>query len=84
MMQVAAEDESANYVVCRGYDPRVKKFFDWVEGDPYKKGIPVAKPFNNRTVGAYTVGHVFPAVLPLTRLGQNPGVRDPGGDVDGE
>lgn len=74
MMQVAVEDTHANYVICRGYDPRVKKFFDYVEGDADKIGIPVAKPWSNRTVGSYTVGHVFPAVIPLTRIGQSPGV----------
>ena len=73
-MQVAAEDEFADYVICRGYDPRIKKYFDYVEGDADKVGIPVAKPWSNRSTGVYTVGHVFPAVLPLTRLGQNPGV----------
>ena len=74
MMQIAADDEFADYVICRGYDPRVKKFFDYVEDDADKIGIPVAKPWSNRTAGAYTVGHIFPAVLPLTKLGQSPGV----------
>ena len=74
MMQVAAEDEYDDYVICRGYDPRIKKFIDYVADDADKVGIPVAKPWSNRTKGAYTVGHVFPAVLPLTRIGQTPGV----------
>ncbi len=82
MMQVAAEDTHDNYVICRGYDPRVKKFFDYVEDDADKVGIPVAKPWNHRGAGAYTVGHVFPAVIPLTRIGQTSGVRDPGDDEE--
>ncbi len=82
MMQVAVEDTHDNYVICRGYDPRIKKFFDYVEGDPDKLGIPVAKPWSNRTAGAYTVGQIFPAVIPLTRIGQTPGVRDPGEDEE--
>ena len=82
MMQVAVEDTHDNYVICRGYDPRIKKFFDYVEGDPDKLGIPVAKPWSNRTAGAYTVGQIFPAVIPLTKIGQTPGVRDPGEDEE--
>ncbi len=82
MMQVAAEDTHDNYVICRGYDPRIKKFFDYVEGDPDKVGVPVAKPWSNRTAGAYTVGQIFPAMIPLTRIGQTPGVRDPGEDEE--
>ncbi len=91
MMQVAVEDTHDNYVICRGYDPRIKKFFDYVEaveaaegveGVEGKPGIPVAKPWSNRTAGAYTVGQIFPAVIPLTRIGQTPGVRDPGEDEE--
>lgn len=77
MMQVAAEDTFNNYVICRGWDPRVKKFFDYsdgVEGVPDAPGVPVAKPYGCRTAGTYKVGQVFPAVLPLTKQGQNPGV----------
>lgn len=74
MMQVAADDTEADYVICRGFDPRVKRYFDYVEGDADKAGIPVAKPYGSRQEGVYTVGQVFPAVLPLTKLGQNPGV----------
>ena len=29
MMQVAAEDTHDDYVVCRGFDTRIKKFFDY-------------------------------------------------------
>ena len=29
LMQVASEDTHANYVICRGYDPRHKRFFDY-------------------------------------------------------
>ena len=91
MMQVAVEDTHDNYVICRGYDPRIKKFFDYVEaveaaegveGVEGKPGVPVAKPWSNRTAGAYTVGQIFPAVIPLTRIGQTPGVRDPGEDEE--
>lgn len=74
MMQIAAEDEYDDYVICRGYDPRIKKFIDYVAGDGDKVGIPVAKPWSNRVANAYTVGHMFPAVIPLTKIGQTPGV----------
>jgi hypothetical protein len=58
MMQVAAADTHADYLICRGYDPRIRKFFDYEVGDEDKKGIPVAKPYGKRQ----------------TRLGQNSGV----------
>ncbi|HUS97596.1 MAG TPA: hypothetical protein VMX97_12720, partial [Hyphomicrobiaceae bacterium] len=75
MFQVAADDEFADYVICRGYDTRIKKFFDYDAEDlDNKPGIPIAKPFGSRVVGVYTVGEIFPAVLPLSRIGQNPGV----------
>lgn len=76
MMQVAAEDIYDDYVICRGYDPRDKRFYEYDESDPNKPGIPVAKPYGNRKPGAYRVGQIFPAVIPLTRLGQNPGVSE--------
>jgi hypothetical protein len=74
MMQVTTEDTFDNYVICRGYDTRIRKFVT---------SIPVAKPFGNRFPGQYVVGQVIPAILPLTGtvevsgcsgLGQNPGV----------
>ena len=87
MMQIAATDDQDDYVICRGYDPRVKKFFDYEEtpaeppeGYVAKPGIPVAKPYGSRVAGAYEVGQVFAAVLPLMKIGdnftasQNPGV----------
>jgi len=75
MMQVAALDEHDDYVICRGYDPRVKKFFDYDANDlANKPGVPVAKPYGVRGTMPYSVGQVFPAILPLTRIGQNPGV----------
>ena len=64
MMQVAAADTYEDYLVCRGFDPRILKFLDYAAGDPDKLGISVAKPFGNRTVSKYTVGEVFPAFLP--------------------
>jgi hypothetical protein len=74
MMQVAADDEHDDYVICRGYDPRIRRFIEYDSEDEDKPGIPVAKPYGNRIAGQYTVGHVFPAVLPLTKFGQNSGV----------
>jgi hypothetical protein len=74
MFQVAADDEYDDYVICRGYDPRTKRFIDYDAEDENKPGIPVAKPFSNRTAGVYTVGELYPAVIPLTQLGQNSGV----------
>ena len=64
MMQVAAEDVWDNYVICRGFDPRILKFIDYAEGDPNKPGICVAKPFGNRTAGTYQVAEIYPAFLP--------------------
>lgn len=74
MMQVAADDEFKNYVICRGYDPRNKRFYDYDTGNEDKNGFPVAKPYGNRSVGVYTVGEIFPAVIPVTRIGQTAGV----------
>jgi len=74
MMQVAAEDTHADYVICRGFDPRIRKFFNYEEGNDDKPGIPVAKPYGSRGAAQYEIGQVFPAVIPLTRLGQNSGV----------
>lgn len=85
MMQVAAEDTEQDYVLCRGFDVRIGRFIDYAVGDADKPGIPVAKPFGKRQVGAYTIAQIFPAILPLQtsnpspvavewRVGQNPGV----------
>jgi len=87
MFQVAAEDTHVNYVICRGFDIRHNVFVDYAAGNTDKPGIPVAKPFGRRRVGVYTVGQIFPAVLPLQtsnpsptsvewRVGQNPGVSE--------
>ena len=76
MMQVAEADTHADNVVCRGFDIRIGKFLE---------SIPVAKPYGNRVTGVYTIGQMFPAILPLQsggpsptdadiRFGQNPGV----------
>ena len=86
VMQVAAEDTYDDYVVCRGFDPRIMKFIDYGNGG---NGISVAKPFGMRG-GAreFKIGELFPAFLPIQgvitytspspasiqwRLGQNPG-----------
>jgi hypothetical protein len=76
MMQVAVEDTHADYLICRGYDPYTKRFFDYEESDPDKLGIPVAKPYSSRAVGTYAVGQIFPAVMPLTKIGRTPGVAE--------
>lgn len=92
MMQVAADDEYDNYVICRGFDIRIPAFVDYEEGDAIKPGISVAKPFGSRGNKTYHVGEVFPAFLPTQgtknyvppspvgvpwRLGQNPGAITP-------
>lgn len=64
MMQVAAEDTYDDYVICRGFDPRILRFIDYAEGDPNKPGISVAKPFGKRTPGTYEIAEVYPAFLP--------------------
>ena len=80
MMQVAAEDTHVNYVICRGYDPRIRKFYDYDAGDlDNNPGLAVAKPYGNRATGIYAIGEVFPALLPLSRIGQNPGRIEDGG-----
>lgn len=89
LMQVAAEDTYADYVICRGFDTRMLVFVDYEAGNSDKPGISVAKPYGNRRTGAYSIGEVHPALLPIQgnatytppspvdvglRLGQNPGV----------
>lgn len=64
MMQVAAEDTYDDYVICRGFDPRILRFIDYAEGDANKPGISVAKPFGKRTAGTYEIAEVYPALLP--------------------
>jgi hypothetical protein len=87
MMQVAAEDTKLNYVICRGFDTRIGRFIDYEEGNDDSPGIPVAKPFGNRRIGAYNVAEIYAAGLPLQssnaspssvpwRVGQNPGVSE--------
>lgn len=95
MMQITEEDTYENYVICRGFDPRILKFME---------NISVAKPFGKRTPGTYQVAEVYPAFLPTQgnadftdfrnttyippspanvrwRVGQNPGVVS--GGLDG-
>jgi len=75
MMQVASEDTHNNYVVCRGFDTRTKRYTDYDEDDlETKPGISVAKPYGKRGQGVYHLGEIAPAFLPLSRIGQNPGV----------
>lgn len=68
MIQIAEEDTHDNYVVCRGFDPEAKKFFN---------AINVGKPYGVRgETGTYTVGEVYIAVKPLTRIGETPGMAE--------
>lgn len=64
MFQVAAADTYDDYVICRGFDPRILKFIDYAEGDSDKPGVSVAKPFGKRKPDTYEVGEVYPAFLP--------------------
>lgn len=88
MMQVAADDDYDDYVICRGFDIRYRKFIDYEEGSADKLGVSVAKPFGSRVAGTYVIGEVYPALLPTQgsdeytppspigvnwRVGQNPG-----------
>jgi len=74
LMQVAAEDTEDDYVICRGYDPRIDRYIDYESGNADKPGIPVAKPYGARTTDQYEVGEVHEAFLPVCELGQTPGV----------
>lgn len=89
LMQVAAEDTYADYVICRGFDTRMLVFVDYEAGNSDKPGISVAKPYGRRKAGTYEIGEIHPALLPIQgnatytppspaeiglRLGQNPGV----------
>lgn len=72
MMQVAAEDTHDNYVLCRGFDVRMRKFIDYESGNADKPGIPVAKPYGCRRAAnctpnlrRYEIGEIHPAILPL-------------------
>ncbi len=80
LMQVAAADTHTDYVLCRGYDTRIKRFIDYEAANEDKPGIAVAKPYGSRVVGYYNIGEVYPALLPLWRLGQNPGVVEAASD----
>lgn len=84
LMQVAAEDTEDEYVLCRGFDPRINKFIDYEEGNEDKPGIPVAKPYRCRMAGLYHMAEIYAAALPVQsscpsptgakiRIGQNPG-----------
>ena len=64
MMQVAATDTYANYVICRGFDTRILRFIDYAAGDANKPGVSVAKPFGKRKTGTYKIGEIYPALLP--------------------
>ena len=99
LMQVAADDTYADYVICRGFDTRLAKFVDYEEGNPDRPGISVAKPYGNRKTQTYEIGEIYPAFLPLQgtstfvpvspsgvnfRLGQNPGVVIDNAEPDGQ
>lgn len=79
LMQVAVEDTHDNYVICRGFDTRNRRFYDYVEGDANKKGIAVSKPYGVRGTFPYEVGEIHAAFLPIyqfterTEYNQNPG-----------
>lgn len=73
MMQVAVEDTHDDYVICRGFDTRVMRYFDYVEGDPDKKGIAVAKPYGVRGTKPYVVGEIHAAFLPVLQLSDTHG-----------
>lgn len=97
MVQVAEEDTYDDYLICRGFDPRILKF---------SSSITVAKPFGNRRNGTYELGEIYPALLPTQgnteftgfrqvtytppspdnvtwRVGQNPGVVAGNGELPG-
>ena len=75
MMQVACEDIYENYVVCRGFDPRILKFIDYAENNADKPGISVAKPYGCRVTSGgakrYRKGEIFMAVLPTQGIAEN-------------
>lgn len=75
LFQVAADDDKANYVICRGWDTRTNSFVEY-DGSEGKPGIPVAKPYGARQTGIYAVGQVHVAMLPVCELGHNPGVAE--------
>lgn len=81
LVQVAHEDDKDDYLTCRFYDPRTKRFYDYDESDGSKNGISIAKPYGRRERGLYKVGQVFPAFLPLVRIGQNAGKATVGDDA---
>ena len=64
LMQVIEEDTYDNYLVCRGFDPETRKFYD---------SINVAKPYGVRGDNAYEVGRVISCAKSQTQLGTNPG-----------
>ncbi len=72
LVEVAAADTHDDYLICRGYDTRDRKFYDY-DADEGKTGIAVAKPFGKRTTGLYLVGEVYTAFLPQSLIGQNAG-----------
>lgn len=72
LVEVAAADTHDDYLICRGYDTRDRKFYDY-DLDEGKPGLPVAKPFGKRTAMLYLVGEVYPAFLPQSLIGQASG-----------
>jgi hypothetical protein len=67
MMQIVGDDETEanedthdDYVFCRGYDPESEKFYN---------KIAVAKPYGVRGTFPYKLAEVYPAIKPMTLLG---------------
>ena len=80
LVQIVAEDTETDYVVCRGFDPRFKTFYNYEFGNDEKPGMAVAKPYGKRQKGVYHIGQIFPALLPIggrtpprLKMMQNPG-----------
>lgn len=72
MMQIVGDDETVtnedthdDYVVCRGFDPETRKFYD---------SLNVAKPYGIRGTNPYQLAEVYPAIKPKTALGDTSGV----------
>jgi len=64
MLQIAEEDKYTDYVMCRGFDTRMRRFVDYEEGNSDKPGIAVAKPYGNRVKCYYHKWSVYPCLLP--------------------
>jgi hypothetical protein len=65
MMQVIEADTHAKYLVCRGFDPEERRFFDTIN---------VGKPYGQRGTYPHKVGDIIAAARPRTRIGDTPGM----------